>query len=136
MMSRRVLSMFLFASAFIGRLPAQIAVSQPQPTSPQPSPELHVMATTVPNGTPLQIALDKEVRVRKVGEPISGRIMQPVYVFDHLVIPVGTAATGRISAINPVPGRTRALDALNTDFTPVHKLDVAFDELILPDGRH
>ena len=75
MMSRRVLSMFLFASAFIGRLPAQIAASQPQPTSPQPS-ELHVMATTVPNGTPLQIALDKEVHVRTVGEPITGRVMQ------------------------------------------------------------
>jgi hypothetical protein len=136
MMSRRVLSMFLFASAFIGRLPAQIAVSQPQPTSPQQSPDLHVMATTVPNGTPLQIALDKEVRVRKVGEPITGRVMQPVYVFDRLVIPVGTAATGHISAIDPVPGRTRALSALNADFIPSHKLAVVFDELVLPDGRH
>jgi hypothetical protein len=136
MMSRRVLSVFLFVSAFIGRLPAQIAASQPQPPSPQPSSELHIMATTVPNGTPLQIALDKEVRVRKVGEPITGRVMQPVYVFDRLVIPVGTAATGRISAIDPVPGRTRALSALNADFTPSHKLAVVFDELILPDGRH
>ena len=136
MMSRRVLSMFLFAWAFIGRLPAQIAASQPQPTSPEPSSELHIIATAVPNGTPLQIALDKEVRVRKVGEPITGRVMQPVYVFDRLVIPVGTAATGRILAIDPVPGRTRTLDALNADFTPAHKLAVTFDELILPDGRH
>lgn len=91
---------------------------------------------TVPDGTPLQIALDKEVRVRKVGEPISGHVVQPIYVFDHLVIPVGTAATGRISAIDPIPGRTRALNALNADFTPDHKLAVVFDELILPDGRH
>ena len=136
MMSRRVLSMFLFAWAFIGRLPAQIAASQPQPTSPEPSSELHIIATAVPNGTPLQIALDKEVRVRKVGEPITGRVMQPVYVFDRLVIPVGTAATGRILAIDPVPGRTRTLEALNADFTPAHKLAVTFDELILPDGRH
>jgi hypothetical protein len=90
----------------------------------------------VPNGTPLQIALDKEVRVQKVGEPITGRVMQPVYVFDRLVIPVGTAAMGRISAIDPVPGRTRALNALNADFTPTRKLAVTFDELILPNGRH
>ncbi len=135
-MSRRVLSMFLFAWAFIGRLPAQIAASQPQPTSPEPSSELHIIATAVPNGTPLQIALDKEVRVRKVGEPITGRVMQPVYVFGRLVIPVGSAATGRILAIDPVPGRTRTLDALNADFTPAHKLAVTFDELILADGRH
>jgi hypothetical protein len=91
---------------------------------------------TVPNGTPLQIALDTEVRVRKVGERMTGRIMQPVYVFDHLVIPVGTMANGRITVIDPIPGRTRALSALNADFTPAHKLSVAFDELVLPDGRH
>jgi hypothetical protein len=136
MMSRRILSIFVFAWAVAGRLPAQTTASQPQPTSPQQSSELHIMATTVPNGTPLQIALDKEVRVRKVGEPITGRVMQPVYVFDRLVIPVGTAATGRISAIDPVPGRTRTLSVLNANFTPSHKLAVVFDELILPDGRH
>jgi hypothetical protein len=135
MMFRRVLLMFLFAWAFIGRLPAQNAVFQPQPTSPPPSSEVHTIATTVPNGTPLQIALDKEVRVRKVGERITGRVMQPVYVFDRLVIPVGTAATGRISAIDPVSGGTRTLSALNADFTPSHKFAVVFDELILSDGR-
>ncbi|HTF65443.1 MAG TPA: hypothetical protein VK638_22435, partial [Edaphobacter sp.] len=104
MMSRRFLSIFLFALAFVGRLPAQVAAPQLQPTSPQPSSEPHTIAMTVPNGTPLQIALDKEVRVRKVGEPITGRVMQPVYVFDRLVIPVGTAANGRISAIDPISG--------------------------------
>jgi hypothetical protein len=63
-------------------------------------------------------------------------VVQPDYVFDHLVIPVGTIATGQISSIFPVPGRTRALDALNADFSPTHKLAVAFHELVLPDGRH
>jgi hypothetical protein len=136
MMSRRVLSVFLVAWAFTGSLSAQISTSQPQPAPPLPSSELHTIAMTVPNGTPLQIALDKEVRVRKAGEPISGRIMQPIYVFDRLVIPVGTAATGRVSTIDPVPGRTRILGALNADFTPSRKLSVTFDELILPNGRH
>jgi hypothetical protein len=131
MISPRVLLMFLFASAFIGQVPAQMAAAQTQPISS----ETHTLALTVPNGMPLQIALDKEVRVRKVGEPITGRVMQPVYVFDHLVIPVGTVATGRISVIEPVAGRTRTLDALNADFTPAHKLGVVFDRLVLPDGR-
>jgi hypothetical protein len=131
MMSRPVLSVFLVAWAFTGSLSAQISTSQPQPTPPLPSSELHTIAMTVPNGTPLQIALDKEVRVRKAGEPISGRIMQPIYIFDRLVIPVGTAATGRVSTIDPVPGRTRILGALNADFTPSRKLSVTFDELIL-----
>jgi hypothetical protein len=134
MLPLRVLSLFLFAWAFAGRLPAQ-TTAQPQTASSQPLSGAHTIAMTVRDGTPLQIALDKEVRVRKVGEPISGRVMQPVYVFDHLVIPVGTTATGRISAIEPVPGRTRTLSALNADFTPAHKLAVVFDELILPDGH-
>jgi hypothetical protein len=127
----RVLLVFVFASAVVGQVPAQSAASQTQSLSS----EVHTLALTIPNGTPLQIALDKEVRVRKVGEPITGRVMQPVYVFDHLVIPIGTIATGRISAIEPVAGRVRTLDALNADFTPAHKLGVVFDRLVLPDGR-
>jgi hypothetical protein len=136
MMSLRVLSMFLFAGAFAEGLPAQTTASQPQPPPASSQPGASIIAMSVRDGTPLQIALNKEVRLRKVGEPISGRIMQPVYVFDHLVIPVGTTATGRISAIDPVPGRTRTLSALNADFTPAHKLAVVFDELIFPDGHH
>jgi len=106
----------------------------PSPSS-QPPAEARTIALTVPEGTPLQIALDSEVRVRKVGQPIHGRVMQPVYVFDYLVIPTGTQATGHIVAIAAVPGRTRALSALNADFTPARKLSVNFDQLILPGGR-
>ena len=135
MASLRVVCMSIFALVCAERLPAQTAASVPQPASSQPSSDSHSIALTIPDGTPLQIALDKEVCVQKVGQPIHGHVMQPVYVFDHLVIPVGTAATGRISAIDPVPGRTRTLSALNADFTPDHKLAVVFDELILPFGQ-
>src|SRR3984957_9110951 len=128
MMSHRVLSVFLFSWPIAAHLPAQNAASQSQPVSPEPSSGSHTIAIAVPDGTPLQIALDKEVRVRKIGEPLSGRVVQPVYVFDRLVIPVGTVATGQRSSISPVPGRTRALDALNADFSPTHKLTVAFHE--------
>jgi hypothetical protein len=136
MMLYRILPFFVIAWTFSGRLPAQSTASQPEAPSSQPSSDAHIVAMTVPSGTPLQIALDKEVRVKKAGQSITGRVMQPVYVFDHLVIPVGTVATGRIVSIAPVPGRTRALHALNEDFTPTRQLAVAFEELILPDGRH
>src|SRR5579863_2684887 len=128
-----VLSIALFVLASTVHLPAQSA-SDPSPSS-QPPAEVRTIALTVPDGTPLQIALDSEVRVRKVGQPIHGRVLQPVYVFDHLVIPTGTQATGHIIAIAPVPGSTRALSALNADFTPAHKLSVNFDQLLLPNGR-
>lgn len=94
------------------------------------------ISLAVADGTALQIALDKEVRVRKIGEPITGRVMQPVYVFDREVIPLGTVARGAITRIDPVSCRQRFLRALNADFTPSHNLVVEFSELDLPDGRH
>lgn len=125
-----LLSLFALTSAV--HLPAQSAFDRAPSSQP---PEARTIALTVPDGTPLQIGLDREVRVRKVGQAIEGRVMQPVYVFDHLVIPTGTRATGHIFAIAPVPGRSRALSALNADFTPAHKLSVNFDQLILSGGR-
>ena len=41
---------------------------------------------SVPIGTPLQIVLDREVRVKKTGQPLHGRLVQPVYAFDQLVL--------------------------------------------------
>ena len=128
-----VLSISLFALVSVAYLPAQSALD-PSPSS-QPPPPARTIALTVPDGTPLQIALDNELRVRKVGQSIHGRVLEPIYVFDHLVIPAGTQATGHIVAIAPVPGRMRVLSALNADFTPAHKLTVNFDQLILPGSR-
>ena len=51
----------------------------------------------MPKGTPLQVALDSEVRVKKVGQPLHGHLMQPVYAFDRLVLPLGTPVQGHIS---------------------------------------
>jgi hypothetical protein len=91
---------------------------------------------TVPQGTPLEIGLDHEVHVRKAGQPIHGRVMQPVYAFDRLVIPAGSEAIGQVAKIDPVSRRTRFLWALDANFTPAHKLDIEFDEVVLATGRH
>lgn len=91
---------------------------------------------TVPKGTPVQVALDKEVRIRKVGQPLHGRVVEPVYAFDQLVIPVGSEVTGQVTKIEPVSKLTRTTSALDADFTPARKIDVEFNELALPDGQH
>lgn len=98
----------------------------------QVAPAPVTIALTVPDGTPLQIVLDKEVHIRRVGQPIQGRVVQPVYVFDHLVIPVGTLAEGRISEIAPLSGKRRTLAILNGDFTPAHLLNVDLAGSFLP----
>lgn len=90
----------------------------------------------VPKGTAIQVALDKEVKVAKVGQPIHGRTVEPIYAFDKPVIPVGAEANGRITKIEDVTVGKRTLDVLDANFTPYRKLEVEFTELILADGKH
>jgi hypothetical protein len=91
---------------------------------------------TVPAGAAVQVVLDKEVRVEKVGQPIHGRIVEPVYAFDKIVLPVGVEVTGQITKLEGVSGGRRTLDALDADFTPPRKVEVEFNEFVLSDGRH
>lgn len=93
------------------------------------------VSLTVPSGTVLQVALDKEVRVKRVGQPVQGRLVEPVYAFDQEVLPVGSEVWGRISEIERVSKKRRLLAALNLDFTPTRQVEVEFDEIVLGDGK-
>ncbi len=86
-------------------------------------------------GTPIKVALDSEVRVREVGQAIRGKTTEPVYAFDHLLIPAGTVVRGRVSAIDAVPKMARTVQAANGNFSPAHKVHVRFDELEMADGQ-
>ena len=141
-------------ASFLAVLPlASVSVACPQSASPQTDDTPNVIepslahrpaekaalpesvALTVPKGTPVQVALDKEVRIRKAGQPLHGRVITPVYAFDKVVIPVGSEVTGRVKEIESVPGLERTTSALNADFTPARKIDVEFTGLSLPGGK-
>ncbi|HEY6466347.1 MAG TPA: hypothetical protein VIY69_10175 [Candidatus Acidoferrales bacterium] len=107
---------------------------RPEQSEPQATPQPTV-ALNVPKGTPLEIALDSEVRVRHVGQLIHGRIVEPVYSFDKLEIPAGSEVTGKITQISGVSAGKRTEAALNADFTPARQIEVEFDEISLPDGK-
>jgi hypothetical protein len=109
------------------------------PVNPTTEPVLRgdrSIALSVPVGTPLQVSLDRETRVKKVGQPLHGHLMLPVYAFDHLVIPQGAVVNGHISKIGSPGGKELTLSILNADFTPTRPVEVTFDEIVLPDGRH
>jgi type IV secretory pathway VirB10-like protein len=90
----------------------------------------------LPEGTSIQVALPTEVRVKKVGQPIVGRVVEPVYAFDQAVLPVGSEVTGRIQNLGKISGKQRTLSALDADFTPPREVGVEFDEVVLRGGKH
>jgi hypothetical protein len=108
----------------------------PTENTPAPKPAPQLVDLTVPKGAPLQIALDQEVRVKKVGQPIHGKTVEPVYAFDHVVVPVGSEVKGEITKIETLSSGKRTLAALDGDFTPTRKVQLTFNELALKDGRH
>lgn len=108
--------------------------SLPATLSPRPAP-VQMIALKVARNTPLQIALDREVRIRKAGQPIHGRLVQPIYAFDRLVVPAGTEVDGHIARIESMSRKKRGLGILNADFTPARKVDVEFNQLVLAQGQ-
>jgi type IV secretory pathway VirB10-like protein len=124
----------LAALAFEGH--AQISPDPASNAPPSDTSAQHAVALSLPPGTPLQVALDREIRVKRVGQPIQGHLMQPVYAFDHLVLPLGTRVEGRISKIGRPTGKQLTFSILNADFTPLRPIQVSFDQIVLADGTH
>lgn len=110
--------------------------ARPVPDSSPAATPASSIPLTIPAGTPLKVALDQEVRVRKVGQLVHGRVAEPVYAFDKLVVPAGSEVNGRIAEIDAVSKKRRTIAALNADFSPYREVHIDFNELVLADGRH
>ena len=88
----------------------------------------------VPSGVPLRLYLTKRIP-KRLGAPVEGKIMEPVFAFDREVLPAGSAVTGRVSAVQPVNKWQRFHSIVGGDFTPLRNALVEFDSVTLPDGR-
>src|SRR5580700_9345676 len=103
---RDILRVFVLTSVCSGWVGAQTLATRPaEPVPPfpvlLPAPALPELSSsiplTVPAGTPLKVALDQEVRIQKIGQSVHGKIVEPVYCFDKIVVPAGSEVTGKIS---------------------------------------
>jgi len=94
-----------------------------------------VILLSVPAGTALRIAVDEKVRISKSGQPVSGKLTEPVYAFDQPVIPAGSVVTGHVSGIDPISTPKKVLSYVNGNFSPVRKYELEFDCVILPGGE-
>jgi hypothetical protein len=89
----------------------------------------------LPEGTPLRIAVDERTRISHVGEPVYGRVVESVYVFDEPVIPAGSVVSGIVTEIDHVSPVRRVRSYASGDFSPFRKYKVTFNRLTLPTGE-
>jgi hypothetical protein len=69
-----------------------------------------------------------------VGEPIQGRLVDPIYVYDRLVLPAGSMVEGHVAQIGGVPIGRRLAALLYGNLTPPREVCAQFDALVLSDG--
>jgi hypothetical protein len=92
-------------------------------------------AELVPAGVPLRVELDKSYRMR-VGTTIEGHLTEPIYLIDHVAVPVNSKVSGTITGRHSVSRQVRTAAMFNGDLTPLKDADVTFTDLQTPDGRH
>ena len=85
-------------------------------------------------GNDFRAALEKGVRLKAAGQPITAKLLEPVYAGEDLAIPAGSTIKGHVSSISKAPMRRRAGRLLAGDFTPPKTANVTFDQIVLADG--
>lgn len=115
-----VLAAFFFAttSSFVAAQRAQISPG----------------TVVVSSGSDLRCRLDKGLRITKAGEPITAKLIDPVYVGITLVILKDAIIKGHVSSVSTVPWNKRTGRLVRGDLTPPKFATVTFDRVVLYDG--
>src|SRR5579864_7157511 len=80
-------------------------------------------------GTPLRVALDKTIAVKRVGQVVTGTLVEPLYAYDRLVLPVGTLVVGHVASLGS-PSKLNRLRAWSGgSFAPQRQVVLQFDSL-------
>jgi len=135
-------SKFIFATASLALAFATLAGAQtlkqrPPAAPPAVVPSARMAAAqpslpVLPKGTSLQVEITRHYPM-KSGEVIEGRLLHPIYANGKLAVPENTLLHGEVVSLQP-DRKARWHARLMGDFTPFHKPQVRFDELMLPDG--
>jgi hypothetical protein len=83
-------------------------------------------------GNDLRCRLEKGLRITKSGEPITAKLIEPVYSGTSIAIPEGSTIKGHVSSLSSAPRHKEQI--LRGDLTPSRTARVTFDNVILPDG--
>src|SRR5712671_396103 len=134
MIHERILCAVLFACVSAACMEAQDAAPAPVPNpvlTKRPAPAITsdaspVVTPTIPlavsKGTPVQVALDDEIRVRSAGQSIKGHVIEPVYAFDKLGNPGRKLCKGQDKGNEDCSRRKRTIGATGCGLTAAHEI--------------
>lgn len=89
----------------------------------------------LPAGAPLQLSIENRVSLKNVGQPVTARLLTPLFAFNTEVAPANSLVFGHVDRLNPVSRQRRILSIMNGDFTPLRDPQIRFDTLQLPSGQ-
>jgi hypothetical protein len=90
----------------------------------QTSDDIELIAAT---GTPLRVAVDETMALTRVGQPVRGTLVEPLYAYDRMVLPKGARVTGHVSSLDN-PSKLMRLRAWSSaDFSPKRHATIEFD---------
>jgi hypothetical protein len=89
----------------------------------------------VETGRSLHVRLDERITVKRIGQPVSGTLIEPLYAYDRIVVPAGTAVRGHIAQFEATPKAARIRALLGGDFTSHRGVVLEFDTLVFADGH-
>lgn len=97
-----------------------------------PSQSVHLVLDT---GRPLRVALDQRVRVKEVGQAVSGTLVDNVYAHDRIIVPAGSHVLGHIARLDDPSKMTRLQAMAGGSFAPNRQIVLRFDTVVQADGR-
>jgi len=85
-------------------------------------------------GRPLRVKLDERIRLKRVGQPITATVVEPVYAYDRIVVPAGAKLLGRVEKLDGPSKVARVRAMMAGDFSPLRHVVLQFETLIGTDG--
>jgi hypothetical protein len=86
-------------------------------------------------GRTMRVAIDHRVTIHHLGQPVTGTLVEPVYVYDRIVLPIGARLTGHIERLEHPSKSKRTLAMIGGDFSPHQHAILLFDSIAGPDSQ-
>src|SRR5437667_11903415 len=71
-------------------------------------------------GRPMRVALDARIVVRRVGQPVTGTLVDALCVYDRVVVPAGMRVLGHIAKLDDPRRVDRVRAIVAGDISPSH----------------